>query len=333
MSSKSDFGHPLLSTSLRYFLAVAETGSVSRAAARLCVASSAVSRQIAKLEELLGGRLFDRRPRGMVLSSAGERVAAYARTLGADAKCLAEELRGRPAEPMTVRLAYTDGFANWFIPAVIEEYQRMFRDTQFDLYVGSPKEVTERVTRGESDLGIKYSMTPENGTIVEYSLQAPVYAFVGASHPLAVRTAVSLIDVLAYPIAISGPATTVRQLFDRCCVSERRYVEPAVVSNTLAGVTPMLKESNIIILAGYLAIRPDRHQGAVAVLPFTNPEMRRRNAIVISNTATSMTAPVDSFKKHLNSALKKFSAPYLTSNSARGRTCRGTTAIGSAARS
>jgi len=54
------------STQIRYFLEVARTGSVSQAAGQLHVAASAVSRQIAKLEDQLGCALFERRARGMV---------------------------------------------------------------------------------------------------------------------------------------------------------------------------------------------------------------------------------------------------------------------------
>lgn len=65
------------STALRYFLEVARCGSISEASVRLNVSASAVSRQIAKLELALDASLFERRARGMVLSEAGARLAAY----------------------------------------------------------------------------------------------------------------------------------------------------------------------------------------------------------------------------------------------------------------
>lgn len=57
-------------TALRYFLEVARSGSLSKASERLFVAVSALSRQIAKIEEQMGTPLFERRPRGMVLTEA-----------------------------------------------------------------------------------------------------------------------------------------------------------------------------------------------------------------------------------------------------------------------
>ena len=61
----------------RYFLEVVRTGSVTEAAHRLHVAPSAVSRQVAKLEESLGCNLFDRQARGMALTEAGQQLAGW----------------------------------------------------------------------------------------------------------------------------------------------------------------------------------------------------------------------------------------------------------------
>lgn len=81
----------LLPTGLAYFAEVARTGSVTRAADTLRVAPAAISRQIAKLEADLGLALFDRKPRGMVLTDAGARLVAHARRSEAESAALVDE--------------------------------------------------------------------------------------------------------------------------------------------------------------------------------------------------------------------------------------------------
>lgn len=68
-------------TQLRYFVAVAEEGSVSRAAQRCFVSQPPMSRQLRALEDELAVSLFHREPRGMRLSTAGEQLLPRARTI------------------------------------------------------------------------------------------------------------------------------------------------------------------------------------------------------------------------------------------------------------
>ena len=78
---------------IRYFLAVAEEGSFTKAAQKLMIAQSPLSRQIKDLEEELGTELFIRRNRGLSLTEAGNRFRVYASRIESLAKASTEEIR------------------------------------------------------------------------------------------------------------------------------------------------------------------------------------------------------------------------------------------------
>lgn len=68
-------------TQLEYFVAVAESGSVTRAASRCAVSQPPLTRQIRALEDELSAQLFERSPRGMALTREGERLLVHARSV------------------------------------------------------------------------------------------------------------------------------------------------------------------------------------------------------------------------------------------------------------
>src|SRR5437660_12438670 len=90
---------------LRYFIAVVDEGSFSRAAAREHVAQPSLSQQIQKLEAEMGERLFDRLPRSVVVTEAGKCLLEYARKILAeiaDARRCVDELKGEGAGRLAV---------------------------------------------------------------------------------------------------------------------------------------------------------------------------------------------------------------------------------------
>ena len=116
--------HQLQDTALRYFLEVAQVGSLTEASVRLHVATSAISRQISGLEQTLGTPLFERQPRGMVLTAAGEILAVHARRSRMDAEHALEGIQAlQGLRSGLVRVAATEGFSGDFLPRLMQQFR------------------------------------------------------------------------------------------------------------------------------------------------------------------------------------------------------------------
>ena len=118
---------------LRYFLSIAESGSIADAARELGVSYSTASRRLSVLEEALGVRLFDRLPAGYELTTAGKEILEPARRMEAEFDQLARGVLGRDARLAgRLRFATTDAFAKRFMPE-IAGFTRAYPQIEIDL--------------------------------------------------------------------------------------------------------------------------------------------------------------------------------------------------------
>jgi len=273
----------MISLGLRYFLEVARCGSIAGAAAAQHVAASAVSRQIAKLEDGLGIALFERQARGMELSEAGRQLAAYANAAALEAERVTTEIRQRSHQgDVTIRLACTEGFAHRFLPMCMAEFKRVRPEARFHLHVERPEEASRHILEGLSQLALRYTTAQDDRLKTELLVRAPVYAVMCRNHPLASRRSLSMRDLAKVPLSLGDHGTTVRQLFEAACANAGLHIEPAYVSNHSAAFLPMLPGSDIVALSGYLTVLGQRDGEGLVAVPFSNPEMRQRSIQVLT---------------------------------------------------
>ncbi len=292
-------------TALRYFLEVVRSGSLSKASGNLYVAVSALSRQIAKLEEEVGAALFERRPRGMVLSDAGRLLADYARRSLLDAERVAEEIRGLSnGGRATIRVASSEGVAPHFLPQVFARFLRSHPATHFQLDVSAPSVATQRVRDGTADVAVCFSMAPEQDINVLYSQRAPIFALVRRDHPLGTRDSVSLADLLPWPLAINGPGVTIRQLFDIACSLEGLVFDPVFVSNYHAALHSFVLQTDAVTITGLLTVRGRLEPDGFAVIPISNAELHQRTLQVQTMAGRTLPRVIQAFVELLMGAIE-----------------------------
>ncbi|HSV71333.1 MAG TPA: LysR family transcriptional regulator [Methylibium sp.] len=299
----------LISTQMRYFLSVAQTGSVSQAAAQLHVAASAVSRQITKLEDALGAALFDRKQRGMALTPAGERLATHLRAGAEEAERVIEQVQGLARQAKRqVRLACTEGFVAGFLPTVINSFRAEFPDARLQLSIAAPDEVSALLTRGDADLALKYCVAPEKGMTVQHAALAPICALMKPGHPLARKRALTVAEAVRYPLAVGAMGMTGRQLFDSACALQGLQYEAAVVSNFSSALLPLVHDTDIV-LAGKLTAFHLVADGSLVLVPFADAQLQQRRLQLMSLEGRLLPPLAQSLAQRLIAAIECHGAP------------------------
>ena len=195
------------SRKIRYFLAAAEHLHFSSAAASLHISQPALSRSIRQLEERLGLILFERSPKGIVLTRYGELLARRARQMQLDVEHTLAELEGiKTGSGGTLHIGAAPVWLRVFLPPLIERMQREFSNLSVDLMAGTADTLLPALLHGKVDVlctDLNFPTHPELDTLHLVDLDFAVIA--GKDHPLARKDKVEAAELLQYPwISLRG---------------------------------------------------------------------------------------------------------------------------------
>src|ERR1700730_12988659 len=216
---------------LRTFVAVAENGTVTKAAARLHTAQPALSRQIIDLEKEIGIALFDRIGRRLRLTGEGEQFLESSRKLLGYASTLtdqAQKLRRGDSGLLTVTASphMIDNVLSSFLHPYAEHYPNV----QLKLIEGIGGEVFARVERGEAQFGIGRAWPDPTGAdhfgsrpLLPFTFRAVYHAPFNLQH----GRAIEIRDLVRYPLLVLERRFVMRHTFDAACHLAR--VQPNIL--------------------------------------------------------------------------------------------------------
>ena len=193
----------LHSRKLIYINEIVRCGSIRKAAARLNVASSAVNRQILALEEELGAPIFERLPKGLRLTAAGERAIVRTIRLLADAEAFVQDLRSSDARLSgVVRVGCFTSIAPNIAPQVIRALLAAHPDVTVHLVEGDIVTIQKFLRDGAVDLLLTYDAGLSDEFDHDVLATAPPHLVLAEGHRLAQRSAIELRDLSSDPLLL-----------------------------------------------------------------------------------------------------------------------------------
>jgi DNA-binding transcriptional LysR family regulator len=208
---------------LEYFVAVAEAGSLSGAAAELRVSQSGLSQSLTDLERALGVQLAVRRKaHGVALTPTGTQVLRQARDLLRHGEDLANIAAGGDSLRGVLSLGCYVTLAPTTLPPLLEGFNEIHPDLRIDFVEGTQDVLQRRLLTGELDLAVLYDMElqPEMERAVIDT--ARPHVLLAAEHRFANDPSVSLADLAAEPmVLLDAPPSSHNTLaiFDRLGIS------------------------------------------------------------------------------------------------------------------
>lgn len=226
---------------------IARTGSIRQAAEKMNITASAMNRKIKDLEIELGAPIFERRPRGVKLTAAGEMFVRYARSQIADAERLSsqvEDLRGLRRGP--VKIACSQALAYDFLPSQIGAFRKDNPRLVFDLQVMDHDAAINALIEYDVDLAIVYRANVRPAVRIVSSIPQRLVAIMRRDHPLAEKPTLRLSDCVGHPVALPNLSLGGRQVLDQVMAKRDLRFDIMTESNSFEMLRGLVLWANMI---------------------------------------------------------------------------------------
>ena len=278
---------------LRYFVALAEYLSFTKAADRVHVTQSTLSHQIRQLEDEVGQPLFDRIGKKVVTTEAGELFLGFAaRALKEVDLGLAMLKPGGGGLTGEVRIGATHTFNIGLIPECMALFLARHPTVRLRVDELPADQISTKLRAGELDIGIAYRPSDPSGLWFEPLYNEEMVLVVSDAHPLAGRKRIRMVELHQQRLVLMPGYFSTRTLLDECFKASG--AEPLVVAemSTIAPMLGLVLRSQIGTIAATNAV-PAAMSG-LQMIPLESPTPIRTPGI-LWRLEGEKAAPVQSF--------------------------------------
>lgn len=264
---------------LRYFVAAAECGNISRAAERCHVAQPSLSQQLKKLETGLGVKCFDRVGRGVAITDAGRALLPRARQILAHVRDTEANLKREAAGCQgTLIVGAIPTMAPYLLPPALGKFRSTYPDCQISVREALTEQLAEALANNEIDCALVSTPLEDELLEIEVLAEEELLVAVPAHHAAAGKSQLGLTDLRGQPtISLEDMHCLGRQIEGFCSA---RHVSRRVVCRT----TQMLTILELVGLGVGVSMVPEMaaaadRTGRCRYLPFRPGKPTRQIAV------------------------------------------------------
>ena len=240
---------------LEILQAIAETGSFTACGRKLHVSQSAISRQIALLEEELGEPLFLRVGRQVRMTPAAEALVKLGQRVFLDVHDTVDSITDRTRELRgTLRLSGGMTVCLYIFPTLVKQLKRSHPKLDVRMMVATAGRSVEEIRTGHVDAGLLTLPVDEPDLVTLPVLREELLLVTMPQHPLAKRKTITAQDLAGEPFVLFEAGSGTRRVIDRFFLGEN--VEPNVVMDTenVEIIKAMVKEGLGLGIVPYMAV-------------------------------------------------------------------------------
>jgi len=255
-------------STIRYFCEVARSRSLREASERLHVATSALSRQVAQLEEELGQPLFERHARGMTLTEAGEIAHVHFREMLVQIDSIAGQLddlkdlrRGR------LRIITVEGAVAYLLATAVGDFHTLYPGVELEITTAGTTDAITAILQDKADVFIAFNAPPHAEIQILAEVPEPLYAVVGPHHSLWDAASCSLRQISSMRYGCLTEAHGSRLLLDQALHRLGLRPRPVLVSNSVEALKAFARTAGGATFMPWFAVQREVEAGELRLLP------------------------------------------------------------------
>jgi DNA-binding transcriptional LysR family regulator len=255
-----------------YFRIVAEVLSVRECARRLNVASSAVSRQIAHLEDALGMALFEREGRRLKLTAAGGILLRHVRRTAAPLEAAVSELDMlRGLKTGSVRIAAAESVGLSFLPPFLASFSRLYPALHLEVLVTTASEVVASIVDESVDVGFGFMTRPSSKIEMEVRRDVRIGVLMRPDHPLANVPRLTLDECFRHAVAVGKHELSIREAIQPILDASSSSPAPVLEASSVRLLVELALHGHHVSIMTPIGAHNEIGNGSLVFRPLTDP--------------------------------------------------------------
>ncbi|RVU13239.1 LysR family transcriptional regulator [Methylobacterium oryzihabitans] len=293
--------HSLDERCLSYLAAAVSCGSVRAAADKLDINASAVSRQLAQMEEELATPLIERHSRGVRPTEAGLMLLDYHRRQRADRDdTLAKLGELKDLQRGHIDVVLGEGFVGELMSGLLQGFWARHPDLTMTLDLAATNDVVRTVIEDEAHLGLVYNPPPEPRLRAHARVRHPIRVVTRAEHPLAAQPGpLRLRDLAPYRLGLMHPAYGIRQIIAGAEQAEGVRLTAALTTSSISVLKHFVSAADGVTLLPAFCAAEEIAADRLAAHALAHPSLNAVEARVVTRLGRQLPAAAGRLLKHL----------------------------------
>lgn len=279
-----------METAFKYFEAVIELGSIRKAAERLHISASSISRQIQKLEHHYGVPLLVRQAQGVRLTPAGELAARYVQSRGKEMQRLRSGIEAlKNLESGHVVIYTVEGMLGGLLPRALGSFGRTYPLITYKVVIGGTDDVMRALAEDRCDIGIPFQPHPRPDVETIVTIHQPLMAAMSPDHELAERSRITLRDVGDHAVGVPDRSFGIRHLIDHAIMAEKLRLNIRMETNSIEMMRQFAMENMGIVFLPAFSFERELATGELVSVPIVGQSLTMSTTQVCKRADVELT--------------------------------------------